>query len=258
MTAVIDMLIRLNTNRTSKRNIESEIDEDLVLKALTDIDDAFIEKNIEHIEGLIYMLIVLSTNEDFSLMSTSLDKAKRIAFIISKKNLHSKFSYIIDRLSSFLKYRFDYSKCVVEFFNSMNSVNKSELSYSDLYDIQQEDENFLTMILNFKYDLRSEALELLATSMRDSSKISMRSIVNVVIPILKQNLNFRNYSENINAMNKKNSFNVKRKSSTLVEIVNKTIDMIPITIDSIRDNESELIDFMMFLYGNIQKISKNK
>ena len=258
MTAVIDMLIRLNTNRTSKRNIESEIDEDLVLKALTDIDDAFIEKNIEHIEGLIYMLIVLSTNEDFSLMSTSLDKAKRIAFIISKKNLHSKFSYIIDRLSSFLKYRFDYSKIVVEFFNSMNSVNKSELSYSDLYDIQQEDENFLTMILNFKYDLRSEALELLATSMRDSSKISMRSIVNVVIPILKQNLNFRNYSENINAMNKKNSFNVKRKSSTLVEIVNKTIDMIPITIDSIRDNERELIDFMMFLYGNIQKISKNK
>ena len=140
----------------------------------------------------------------------------------------------------------------------MNSVNKSELSYSDLYDIQQEDENFLTMILNFKYDLRSEALELLATSMRDSSKISMRSIVNVVIPILKQNLNFRNYSENINAMNKKNSFNVKRKSSTLVEIVNKTIDMIPITIDSIRDNERELIDSMMFLYGNIQKISKNK
>ena len=97
---VLDLLIKLNTNTTGKRELGKELDNDAIIEIINNqLNNKFIENNINYLEVIIYQLLVLSSNaniDDFALNSSALDKLKEISKYISQKNLHEQFKQVFN------------------------------------------------------------------------------------------------------------------------------------------------------------------
>ena len=253
---VLELISYLNSNKQKNRELGKELDSDSVIEKINLINENFINENLSVIEPLIYQLIILSNNEEFALSTLALDKAKLIFQKISLLNIQENFISVINVLFYLLNEKFSLAKNIMEFLYEINSKTQNKISCSDLYEIVNEDKSnyFLLNILNFKYDLRSDALDLLINYFQDSNKtISQYSIVNVIIPIIKNFLNFKNYSENPSNIRK---FTLKRKNEILNEIVNKSILIIPELVKRISEEEIEKL--LLYFYSNLKKLSQNK
>ena len=254
---VLELISYLNSNKQKNRELGKELDTDSVIEKINLINENFINEHLNVIEPLIYQLIILSSNEDFALSTLALDKSKLIFRKISLLNLQENFISVINVLFYLLNEKFSQAKIVLELLYEINTKTPNKFSCSDLFEISNEDKsnNFLLNILNFKYDLRSEALDLLMNTFLDSNKnISEYSILNVIIPIIKNFLNFKNYSEN--PSNLKKFSTLKRKNEILFEIVNKSISILPELVKRISDEEIEKL--LLYFYSNLKKISNNK
>ena len=253
---VLELISYLNANKQKNRQLGEELDSDSVIEKINLINENFINENLSVIEPLIYQLIILSNNEDFALSTLSLDKVKLIFQKISLLNMQENFISVINVFFYLLNEKFTLAKNIMEFLYEINSKTQNKISCSDLYEIVNEDKTncFLLNILNFKYDLRSDALDLLINYFKDSNKnISQYSIVNVIIPIIKNFLNFKNYSENPSNIKK---FTLKRKNEILNEIINKSILIIPEIVKRISEEEIEKL--LLYFYSNLKKLSQNK
>ena len=140
LTNVLDYLIKLNTNTTGKRELGKELDNDVIIEIINNqLNNKFIENNINYLEVIIYQLLVLSSNaniDDFALNSSSLDKLKEIFKYISKKDMHSQFKQVFETFFELLNTNFViYSKIIYEIFYIVNSVKESDISEKDIYEL---------------------------------------------------------------------------------------------------------------------------
>jgi hypothetical protein len=232
LTNVLDYLIKLNTNTTGKRELGKELDNDAIIEIINNqLDNKFIENNINYLEVIIYQLLVLSSNanvDDFALNSSALDKLKEIFKYISNKNLHTQFKKVFDTFFELLNSNFViYSKILYEVFYVVNSVKQNEITGKDIYELipapnqseeekniqnEEEDEfmninnkkknneeaNFFTDIMNFNIDKRLEALKMLEYNLslnNKKNKLSQYSIINFIIPVIENFLNYKYYIE---------------------------------------------------------------
>ena len=259
---VLEILIKLNTNKNDKRELGKELDNDLIINIINEqINDNFINENIEFLEPLIYQLLILSSSsnvDDFSLNSTSLDKLKQIFKYISFKAMHKNLNNIFETLYTLLKNNFvSYGKIIYESFYEINSVNQSETTGKDLYELEKNKENnFFTNILNFNIDKRIDALKLILLNLENNKKIiNENSIINFVIPLVLNILNYKNYSEISSAKNKKN-FIIKNKNESIKEIILLTQKILSSIIEY-PINQDKVTEILLFLFNNLKKISKN-
>jgi hypothetical protein len=205
---VLEFLIKLNKNKEGKREMGKELDNDFIIDLINNnLDNNFIEKNIYLLEVIIYQLLVLSSNvniDDFALNSSSLEKLKEIFRYISQKNIHSKFKDIFNTFFELLKNNFViYSKIIYEIFYEVNSINQSDITGKDIYNISpieqeknNEKPNFFLDIMNFNIDRRVQTLQMILDNLSSNKNIiSENSIINFIIPALENFLNYKYYVE---------------------------------------------------------------
>ena len=300
LTNVLDYLIKLNTNITGKRELGKELDNDLIIEIINNqIDNKFIENNINYLEVIIYQLLVLSANaniDDFALNSSALDKLKQIFKYISKKNMHAQFKQVFETFFKLLNNNFViYSKILYEIFYMVNSIKQNDISGKDLYELipapdvleaqeeekninndeeqdidnviiahkkrkKNEDANFFMDIMNFNIDRRIEALKMLEYNLslnNRKNKISQYSIINFILPIIENFLNYKYYIELPSTDKKsKNNFIIKHKNDSIKEIIAVTQRILPLIIEyPIKEDIAKRI--LLFLFSNLKKISKN-
>ena len=290
LSKVLDFLIKLNTNKKGKRELGKELDNDLIIEIINNqLDDKFIEDNINYLEVVIYQLLVLSSNvyiDDFALNSSALDKLKQIFKYISKQNIHSKFIKIFETFFELLNSDFIiYSKILYEIFYIVNSINKNEISGKDIYelnpiqeDILEEDDkynenngvckkmknreeiNFFIDIMNFNIDRRIEALKMLENNLsldNGKNRISQYSIIHFIIPIIENFLNYKYYIQlPSNNKNNKKNFIIKHKNDAIKEIIAIILRILPLLIEyPIKEEMAKRL--LLFLFSNLKKISKN-
>ena len=272
LTNVLDYLIKLNTNTTGKRELGKELDNDLIIEIINNqLDNKFIENNINYLEVIIYQLLVLSSNaniDDFALNSSSLDKLKEIFKYISKKNIHSQFKQVFETFFELLNSNFViYSKIIYELFYIVNSIKQSEISGKDIYELipapskmeeekniyddndvdnldnndinnkknKNDEANFFIDIMNFNIDRRIEALKMLEYNLslnNKKNKISEYSIINFIIPIIENFLNYKYYVELPSTDKKSNkNFIIKHKNDSIKEIIEVTQKILPLIIE---------------------------
>ena len=219
---VLEINIQLNKNKTGKREMGKELDNDFIIDLINNkLNRNFIEKNISYMNVIIYQLLVLSSNlniDDFALNSSSLEKLKDIFKFISEKNIHNKFTEVFNTFFDLLKNDFViYSKILYEIFYVVNSINQSELTGKDIFNIsfeeideeninidllenskknknnKQEEFNFFLDIMNFNIDRRVQALKMLELNLSSNERISEISIINFIIPVIENFLNYKYY-----------------------------------------------------------------
>ena len=279
---VLEILIQLNTNKTGKREMGKELDDDFIIDLINNkLNRNFIEKNISYMTVIIYQLLVLSSNaniDDFALNSSSLEKLKEIFIYISEENIHNKFTEVFNTFFYLLKNDFViYSKILYEIFYTVNSINQSDITGKDIFNIKfqeiEEDNididlinnskknndefNFFLDIMNFNIDRRVQALKMLEINLSSNEKISEISIINFIIPVIENFLNYKYYIElPSNDKNKKKNFIIKHKNESLKEIISYTQKILPLIIEyPMQENITKRI--LLFLYSNLKKISKN-
>ena len=298
LTNVLDYLIKLNTNTSGKRELGKELDNDTIIEIINNqLDNKFIESNINYLEVIIYQLLVLSSNanvDDFALNSSALDKLKEIFKYISNKNMHTQFKKVFDTFFELLNNNFViYSKILYEIFYVVNSVKQNEITGKDLYEltpaptlleeeknIQDEDEaegegdniniinkkknneesNFFTDIMNFNIDKRLGALKMLENNLslnNKKNKLSQYSIINFIIPVIENFLNYKYYIEMPSTDKKsKKNFIIKHKNDAIKEIISVTQRILPLIIEyPIKEDIAKRL--LLFLFANLKKISKN-
>ena len=288
---VLEFLIKLNRNKTGKREMGKELDNDFIIDLINNnIDKNFIEKSIKYIDVIIYQLLVLSSNaniDDFALNSSSLEKLKEIFKYISEKNIHNKFNDVFNTFFELLKNNFViYSKILYDIFYTVNSMNQSDITGKDIYNIsfekeeeqeinEEEDDmdlinnkkgknneefNFFLDIMNFNIDRRVQALKMLEINLSSDNKnerISEISIINFIIPVIENFLNYKYYIElPSNDKNSKKNFIIKHKNDSLKEIIEYSQKLLPLIIEyPIQEKITKRL--LLFLYLNLKKISKN-
>ena len=288
---VLEFLIKLNKNTTGKRELGKELDNDSIIEIINnELNNKFIENNINYLEVIIYQLLVLSSNaniDDFALNSSALDKLKEIFKYISKKNLHSKFKQVFNTFFNLLNNNFIiYSKILYEIFYIVNSVNANDITGKDIYelppasdDMEEEknideenidlsnnkkkkyEDNFFIDIMNFNIDRRIEALKMLeynlSSNTNKKTKISEYSLINFVIPVIENFLNYKYYVElPITDKKSKKNFVIKHKNDSIKEIIVVTQKILPLIIEyPIKEQISKRI--LLFLFSNLKRISKN-
>ena len=283
---VLEINIQLNKNKTGKREMGKELDNDFIIDLINNkLNRNFIEKNISYMNVIIYQLLVLSSNlniDDFALNSSSLEKLKDIFKFISEKNIHNKFTEVFNTFFDLLKNDFViYSKILYEIFYVVNSINQNELTGKDIYNIsfeeigeenididlienskknknnKQEEFNFFLDIMNFNIDRRVQALKMLELNLSSNERISEISIINFIIPVIENFLNYKYYIElPSNEKNKKKNFIIKHKNDSLKEIISYSQKILPLIIEyPIQENITKRL--LLFLYSNLKKISKN-
>ena len=273
-----------------------ELDNDSIIEIINNqLDNKFIENNINYLEVIIYQLLVLSSNanvDDFALNSSALDKLKEIFKYISNKNLHTQFKKVFDTFFELLNDNFViYSKILYEIFYVVNSVKKNEITGKDIYEltpaptlseeeknIQDEDDNdndkinitnkkknneeanFFTDIMNFNIDKRLEALKMLEYNLSQNNtknKLSQYSIINFIVPVIENFLNYKYYIEMPSTDKKsKKNFIIKHKNDAIKEIISVTQRILPLIIEyPIKEDIAKRL--LLFLFANLKKISKN-
>ena len=264
---VLEFLIKLNKNKTGKREMGKELDNDFIIDLINNnLNKKFIEKNISYIEVIIYQLLVLSSNaniDDFALNSSSLEKIKEIFRYISEKNIHDKFKEVFNTFFDLLKNNFViYSKIIYEIFYEVNSINQNELTGKDIYNLKpeksNEEFNFFLDIMNFNIDRRVQALKMLLFNLSNKEKIiTENSIINFIIPVIENFLNYKYYIElPSNDKKSKKNFIIKHKNDSLKEIIEFSQKILPLIIEyPIQEKITKRL--LLFLYYNLKKISKN-
>ena len=278
---VLEILIQLNKNKTGKREMGKELDNDFIIDLINNkLNEIFIEKNISYMEVIIYQLLVLSSNiniDDFALNSSSLEKLKEIFKYISSKNIHNEFNGVFNTFFDLLKNNFViYSKILYEIFYTVNSINQSDITGKDIFNIKSQlteeenididlmnnshkknnDEfNFFLDIMNVNIDRRVQALKLLAINLSSDERISEISIINYIIPVIENFLNYKYYVElPSNEKNKKKNFIIKHKNDSMKEIISFSQKILSLIIEyPIQENYTKRI--LLFLYSNLKKIS---
>ena len=263
----LESLIKLNKNKTGKREMGKELDNDFIIDFINNnLDKNFIEKKIFYIEIIIYQLLVLSSNsniDDFSLNSSSLEKLKEIFRYISEKNLHNHFNEVFFTFFDLLKNNFViYSKIIYEIFYEVNSLNQSDITGKDLYNLESKEKNdefnFFLDIMNFNIDRRVQALQILFDNLSDNKKvISENSIINFIIPVIENFLNYKYYIKPLTTDKRsKNNFIIKHKNDSLKEIILFSQKILPLIIEyPIKEKYTKSI--LLFLYSNLKRVSKN-
>ena len=281
---VLEILIQLNKNKTGKREMGKELDNDFIIDLINNkLNEIFIEKNIAYMEVIIYQLLVLSSNiniDDFALNSSSLEKLKEIFKYISSKNIHNEFNEVFNTFFDLLKNNFViYSKILYEIFYIVNSINQSDITGKDIFNIKSQelteeenididlmnnshkknnDEfNFFLDIMNFNIDRRVQALKVLEINLSSDERISEISIINYIIPVIENFLNYKYYIElPSNEKNKKKNFIIKHKNDSMKEIISFSQKILSLIIEyPIQENYTKRI--LLFLYSNLKKISKS-
>ena len=281
---VLEILIQLNKNKTGKREMGKELDNDFIIDLINNkLNEIFIEKNIAYMEVIIYQLLVLSSNiniDDFALNSSSLEKLKEIFKYISSKNIHNEFNGVFNTFFDLLKNNFViYSKILYEIFYTVNSINQSDITGKDIFNIKSQelteeenididlmnnshkknnDEfNFFLDIMNFNIDRRVQALKALEINLSSDERISEISIINYIIPVIENFLNYKYYIElPSNEKNKKKNFIIKHKNDSMKEIISFSQKILSLIIEyPIQENYTKRI--LLFLYSNLKKISKS-
>ena len=211
-----------------------------------------------------------------------MEKLKDIFKFISEKNIHNKFTEVFNTIFDLLKNDFViYSKILYEIFYVVNSINQSELTGKDIFNIsfeeideeninidllenskknknnKQEEFNFFLDIMNFNIDRRVQALKMLELNLSSNERISEISIINFIIPVIENFLNYKYYIElPSNEKNKKKNFIIKHKNDSLKEIISYSQKILPLIIEyPIQENITKRL--LLFLYSNLKKISKN-
>ena len=146
----------------------------------------------------------------------------------------------------------------------MNSINQSDITGKDLYNMNlndennNEDSNFFLDIMNFNIDRRVQALNMLEINLSNNKKlISENSLINFIIPVIENFLNYKYYIELPSTdKNKKKNFIIKHKNETLKEIILYSQKLLPLLIEyPIQEKITKRI--LLFLYSNLKKISRN-
>ena len=87
--------------------------------------------------------------------------------------------------------------------------------------------------------------------------ISEKSIINFIIPVIENFLNYKNYIDYPTTDKKsKKNFIIKHKNETLKEIISSTQNLLPLIIEYPIDVKITK-RILLFLYLNLKKISKN-
>ena len=256
---IFEILIELNSLNKNNRNLDkNNLNVDFIIEKLNEINNEdFINENLLKIEPIVFQLLFLAKNKnDFSLIQTSKEILNKIFFKISLLNFHNKFNEMINIFFYLIYEKFEYAKIILEnIFYQINIKISSNFTCEDLNNFliikETENENFFLNILAFKFEYRIQALKILKLNI---NKISKFSITKIILPIIKNFLDFNNYDENINNNNK--NFVVNRNKNDLNEIINLSIDLIPEIIKIIDSDEIE--KFLEFFYKNIKILSKNK
>ena len=271
---VLDYLIELNKNKTGKRELGKELDNDYIIDLINNkLNKNFIKKSIYYIEVIAYQLLVLSSNaniNDFALNSSAFEKLKEIFLYISETNNHDKFTDIFNTFFELLKSNFIiYSKILYEIFYTVNSINQNDITGKDLFNmninLNNDDNsddineaNFFMDIMNFNIDRRVQALKMLEKNLKNNKNIiSEKSIINFIIPVIENFLNYKNYIDYPTTDKKsKKNFIIKHKNETLKEIISSTQNLLPLIIEYPIDVKITK-RILLFLYLNLKKISKN-
>jgi hypothetical protein len=132
----------------------------------------------------------------------------------------------------------------------VNSINQSDITGKDIFNIKSQelnkeenididlmnyshkknnDEfNFFLDIMNFNIDRRVQALKMLELNLSSNERISEIYIINFIIPVIENFLNYKYYIElPSNEKNKKKNFIIKHKNDSLKEIISYSQKILP-------------------------------
>ena len=281
---VLELISYLNSNKTTQREINSELDTEKVIEKLSIINEQFIIDHQLHpliLSPLIYQLLVLSNyTPDFAVSNLSLDKLKLICNFISRHGLQNEFNdLVINVMYDLMEIKFEYAKTILDVLNELNKGSSmNDLACGDLYNIKpnineedEDDNNLLTMLLHFKVDIRLDGIKLLKNNF---TQITEMSIIKVIIPIIKNILDYKNYSEVPLKQSKKskNEFNIKHKHEIVIDIINECTEILSLIVKHLQPNNntnnntdnnsstatSVIESLLLFFYRNLHKIAKNK